>query len=64
MDQFFDKDKYVLESYEKKEYTEKECVSFYDYGDTKLGMHVKDIHFHVYVNGLQYDTSANVVSSN
>lgn len=64
MEKFFDKDKYVLDSDEEKEYTEKEYVSFYDYGDTKLGMHVKDIHFHVYVNGLQYDTSANAVSSN
>lgn len=55
MDQFFDKDKYDKSEYASGAYKEKQCVSFYDYGDTKLGMHVKNVYFHIYVNGLQYE---------
>ena len=49
---FFDKDKY--NSNEESNYKDADYISFYDYGDTKLGMHVKDIHFHICVNGLNY----------
>ena len=52
---FFDEDKYVIDIDEAGEYTQKDYISFYDYGDTKLGMNVKDVHFHIYVDGLQYE---------
>ena len=52
---FFDEDKYEIDIDEAGEYTQKDYISFYDYGDTKLGMNVKDVHFHIYVDGLQYE---------
>ena len=54
-EQFFDKDKYDIDVDEAGGYTQKDYISFYDYGDTKLGMNVKDLHFHIYVDGLQYE---------
>lgn len=56
-EQFFDEDKYDIDLDEAGEYTQKDYISFYDYGDTKLGMNVKDVHFHIYVDGLQYERS-------
>lgn len=54
---FFDKDKYDIDLDEEQKYQENDYISFYDYGDTKLGMHVKNIHFHIYVDGLQYEAA-------
>lgn len=51
---FFDKDKYDSSLDGSGQYKTEHYISFYDYGDTKLGLHVKDIHFHICVNGLNY----------
>ena len=50
---FFDMDKYQQEYAEL--YSEDDYISFYDYGDTKIGLSVKNIHFYAYVNTLKED---------
>lgn len=54
---FFDKDKYS--SSNEANYKTADYISFYDYGDTKLGMYVKDVHFHLRVNGVDYKKNTN-----
>lgn len=49
----FDMDKYEEQNASK--YTEDDFVSFYDYGDTKIGLSVKNIHFYAYVSALKED---------
>ena len=46
-EQLFDADKYEIDVDELSGYDLKDYISFYDYGDTKIGLNVKDIHFHL-----------------